>query len=297
VVVVVVARHRERLSALAGSGLVAVLGTYLLLGYSRSGIGTDATMRYRYVYFGVLLTVPALVAGVEALGRSMARRRGRAASVAWVAVAIAALCVGSVQSVGWAATRKALISDSPERIVAAAQVVRSGSPLLGTQPMPERNPDVTAVALARPSVRAALPDVKPSLRSELEVKAHLLVGVGTVGHSFVAPAAVRWRDFDEGGQPAALGSGCRTRTARAGGAIEVPPTGAPVELSVTVAGTDLGTRLVSGGQRSRVVHWVTRRGESFHVASSAWDATLRILVPAGDVTVCPGSTVTASSAG
>jgi hypothetical protein len=262
---------------------------YALLGYTRSGIGVDATVRSRYIYFGVVLTVPALAAGLEVLGRALSRRRVLVAVVAWLTTAAVVVGVGVAQAERWTVSRLSLISDNQHRIVAAGRLVASGAPLLRTQPMPDRNPDVTVAALGVPSVQAALPDVRPGRRAELYVAAHLQVDLSAVARSFTPPHNLRWHRFEEPNQTSADSSVpavCETRTTPAGGVIEVAPIGAPTEFRLIVSGREVRTQLASRGVRSPMVRWAAQPGAPVYVASTAAGATLRVIVPAGAVTLC-----------
>lgn len=291
VAAVVIPRLDDRLFALAASGLVTVVVAYALLGFSRSGFGLDATLRSRYVYFGLVFTLPALAAGLEILSRALARRPARVAATAWLTLGVVVLSVGAAQASRRAATQHGVVKENRARLIAAADLVASGSTLLRTQAMPARNPDVDVPTLQRQSVREAIPDVDPGRRAELYVAANLQVDVGTVRHPFPAPADVRWRGFEPPNPKTAddpVQPGCETRATPGGGVVEARAADEDMAFRLTVAGTGIGTQLVSGDYVTPVVQWTTQAGVPVHVASTARGTTLRIQVPAGAVTFCAG---------
>lgn len=283
----VLTRRDVRISALAVSGLASVVAAYALLGYSRSGIGSDATLRSRYVYFGIVLMLPALAAGLAIIGRALVRRRKITSVIAWSTAAAVVAGVGVGQADRWAADRRKFAAVNRDRIVAASHLVESGLPILRTQPMPERNPDVTAAALKRASANAALPQVTPGASAVLVVTGRLMVDVGGVARPFGTPAGVRWRGFERGSLTrTSAPRACETRTSSSGGVLEVPPTTAPFQLRLRIAGTEVRTQLGAGGRRSPAVRWPISPGMPFYVASTARAVTLRIVLPPGAATVC-----------
>jgi hypothetical protein len=278
-----------RAFALSCSGLVTAVVAYALLGYSRSGIGVDAAVRSRYVYFGVVLTIPALAAGLAVLGRRLRARPMHVSLAVWLLSMALVVGVGLAQADWWTSNRLSLTSHTRSRLAAAAELVGSGAPLLRTQPMPERNPDVDVASLEKPSVRAALPDVDPGALARLYVAANLQVDVGPA-HSLAPATAVRWLGF---GRPQAQdsgalsGSSCETRSSGARHpVVEVPLAGRGVELRMSVSGDEVGTQLVAAGHASAVVRWPVHRGTPTYVSSTATASTLRIQVPTGPVTIC-----------
>ena len=288
VTAVVLGRHVDRLFALAGSGLVTLVVAYLLLGYSRSGLGIDAAVRSRYMYFGVLLSLPALSCALGLAARALHERPQRIAGVVWIMTAVVVVGVGAAQEARWTRERRGLVGDNQHQVAAAGALVASGAPLLRSMPMPEHNPDVNAGALARGSVQRALPNVRPGRLPKLDAAAHLQVDVGSAARSFAPPTTVLWRGFEQQKRSSdqLIAGTCSTRRAGAHGVLEIPLSGAAMEVEVTVSGTGVTTRLESKDLRSHAVRWQTQTGVPVNVASTAGDATLRIGVPAGDVTVC-----------
>jgi hypothetical protein len=210
----------------------------------------------------------------------------------WLVVAAVVVALGTTQVVELSRAVRNNDAGLPPRLVAAEQLVASGQPLLRTMPSPALNPDITVEALKRPSVRAALPDRVPKAGERLDVALNLQVDVGRHGHGLAPAKDLRFRHFaapETGGrhEPAAA-PGCTLRTALGGAVIEVPPVEGGSELVVSVTGTTLDTGLVQGSARSAVTRWTARSGEPLTVSTTAQDATLRVFVPPGRVTVCAG---------
>lgn len=290
VLAVVVPRHTERLFALAASGLVTAVAAYFLFGFTRAGIGPGATLASRYVYFGIVLTAPALAAGVQVLANRLVIRPPRVLIVAWVVVTAVVVSVGTTTVVEMSRASRANDARNRPSIVAAEQLVASGQRLLRTLPSPLRNPDITVDALKSPSVRAALPDVSPDRRARLDVALNLQVDVSGQGHGLAPATGLRFRHF---ATPSAgsrdrttAATGCVVRSALGEAVIEVPPAAGGSELVVTVSGKTLDTGLVQGSVRSAVTRWTARPGQPLVVSTTAQDATLEVLVPPGRVTVC-----------
>ena len=281
--------HTARRFALAASGLVSVIGAYALFGYSRSGTGLGAALVGRYVYFGIVLTIPALGAALHVIGARLAARPGRVPLVAWLTCAAVFVSIGTAQAHDSARRQRAAVAATPGLVVAAEHVVTSGAALLRDEPMPPGAPDITVGALRKASVRNALPDVRPNRRAELEVALNLQVDVADAPRQLHPPSGLRWHGFQPAARtsaPHAVSSGCFVRKAVGVGRIDVPLTGAPVELPIIVSGTTLDTGLVDGRTHSDVKRWEAVPGQIQYVAATAGDATLQIFVPPGDVTMC-----------
>jgi hypothetical protein len=289
VLAIVVPRHTEHLFALAASGLVTAVAAYFLFGFTRAGMGAGATLASRYVYFGIVLTAPALAAGAQVLANRLVIRPPRVLIVAWLVVAAVIVSVGATSVIGLSRTSQDKDAGIAPRIVAAEQLVSSGQRLLRNLPSPQLNPDITVDALKRPSVRAALPDVVPDRRARLDVALNLQVDVGGQGHGLAPATGLRFRHFatpSAGNRSRTDAPGCEVRSALGGAVIEVAPSAGGSELVVTVSGKTLDTGLVQGSVRSAVTRWAARPGQPLVVSTTAQDATLEVFVPPGRVTVC-----------
>jgi len=283
---VVVPRHNERLFGLAASGLVAVCVAFALFGYSRSYLGSHGAETSRYVYVGVILTVPALAALLEAAATRLHGRRWPLLA-AWVAGCVWTVALGSAQAAHWAQVRQPAVQATKQTVAAAARLVADGEPLLRTQPDADRNPDITTAALARRSVASTLPAVRPSREIQLDVRGWLQVDVDDQPHGLRKPAALVWRGFrSRAGNLDWTDSACTTRRADRSARIDLTVAPAGSEVRLTVSGDEIGTRMASNGRRSTEIPWPVPAGRDVYVGSTAVGYDLRIAVPPGEVTVC-----------
>jgi hypothetical protein len=287
VAVVALPRLGEPLFTLAASGMVTVVGAYLLLGYSRSAFGVDATLRSRYAYFGLVLTLPALGAGVDLLARRLRSRPPRVGAIAWVTAATVVLAVGSAQATRAARAERVVVAENRARIVAAAQLVESGSPVLRSMPMPAMNPDIDVASLKKSSVRAALPDVEPGPLARLYVAANLQVDVRASTFGFPPAPRTTWSPPVVGRSGRSRESpGCVGYDLAGETSLELPLDGQPVQVRVATSGSGFTTLLSAGSLQSQPTQWSARPGVAVYVASTARDATLKIVLPAGRATLC-----------
>jgi len=286
IAVAFVPRSGEALFPLAASGLLTVVAAYGLFGYSRSGFGLDAAMASRYVYFGILFCVPALAAGLLLLADAIAVRPPQVSVLAWAVAAGVVVAVGSAQA-AQSAVRERQVAPNRLHTVAAARLIQSGVPLLGTQPMPIRNPAVTVSMLDKPAVLAAVPRIDPGRRAELDVASSLQVASRNSTFGFAPATGYAWADGqDPTGATDAPSQRCRSRHLAQPADLDVPLAQTPAELQLTMDGQAFTTLLVSDGIVSDQMQWTTRPGRPVYVGSTARDATLRVVLPAGNVTVC-----------
>ncbi len=278
----VTARQHPRLRAFAAAGLLALVFNYLLLALSRAGWGLDQATSTRYLYVGVLLTLPAVALALQlAWERLAAFPRPRA--LLWVTLAVLFVGSGAQLLRGDAALHEQWVEGSPGRVVAAATLVAQGAPLLSEKVDPTEAIDIDTGSLARPGVRERLPRVVPTAQEALDSRGYLQVAVAPDSLGLTpAPTARLARAV-----PVASGSPCRRFVARTGATLTLPPTAAGSQVRLTVDGGRVTTQLVRDGLAS--VRWThaVRPGEERYVGTVAPDTRLRVTLPSGPLTVCP----------
>jgi hypothetical protein len=280
-------RTSPGLFALAASGLVTVVAGYLLFGFSRSGLGIDAATASRYVYFGVLFTLPALSVGLEVVA-SWLRPRNWAGPLAWLLLGVLVVSVGSAQVVQFRDHRRDQIGDTRERIVAAARLIAEGEPLLRSQPSPVLNPDINTEAVRDVARAGALPDAVPGRRAVLNAAANLQVDVRHESFGFRPPTRVTWSGFAASphGMEGSNASQCEVRYSDVGGRIEITLGSEPTQLRIALTGDRFDALLKSGAAKSELVRWDVRPNDFVYLGATAENETLLLRFPRGSVTIC-----------
>ncbi|MCW2756600.1 MAG: hypothetical protein JWO46_346 [Nocardioidaceae bacterium] len=284
-VVVLRSRVDAPLRALALSGLAALVPFYGLIAFTRAGLADDRpTVASRYVYLGVVLTLPALAMAIRVVADRLQQRR-RTSRVVGVVFVLAVLVVGVLETRSFHADREVVIGSSRDVVVGAATLATDGATLLSDHPDPTYAPDLTTELLTRPDVRAALPR-DPSRAAELEASGALQVGTSPSG--LTLPVAPRVRLLRVSAQPA-TGDGCTTGVAQRQPLLVLPatPTGSKVRL--TVEGRGVATVLAKGSRRSGLVQRVMAPGVPTWIGTSAPGGSLRVHLPPGGFTVCTGA--------
>jgi hypothetical protein len=204
-------------------------------------------------------------------------------------VAVAVVSIGAAQVAQSADRQSVVVAQNKPRLVAAARLVAQGAELLRSQPMPLTNAEVTTRSLAQPSVQSALPSIRPSRQAALDVAANLQVDVRSSTFSFAAPSRYTWQPVVGGrGGRAQLPTGCVLHHLATETSLNVPLEGTPVQVRLTSSGQEITTLLRSRTVQSEPVQWATRPGDMVYVASTARQATLTIVLPPGDATLCIG---------
>ena len=262
-----------------------------LIDIRRSGLGTDAAAAPRYSYAVLALLLPAAALAATAL---LAHRPFR---VLLIVVATAVLCVVGVSTLnGEAETYAPIKQENKHRIVAAADLVRSGATLLSDQPAPEFDPELSVERLRALARDGDLPgNVHVDEVDRLTAAAFLQVAVGST-----PPAAATGEATLEATEGAS--------TARSSGGSCIVITPRSDEPAVLLSFADPGTVAVTPSHdgaittqlqppdrqssvRSRARVWPATGGEAQAVSSSATELWLRVGVPAeGTTRFCNVST-------
>lgn len=282
VLVMLVRRHTPEQFALAGSGLVAAFVCYVLIGYSRSGLGVDALSALRYVYFGVLMTTPALALGVGLAGSHL-RQRSWAPVVSWSLAASLVVALGLAEAATFAEGRAALIQNVKDRLVAARDMAPSSS-LLSDRPEPIYSSPLTLEDLQDPSWTSPIGG-RATPQARRDVQASLQVRVDVRTFALPDPDDVSWIGFvGLPAEPRALDS-CHSATAAAGARIEFLTGNEGAQVQLRTKGTVQTALVLKDGQSSTPAP-AGVSGTSY-VGVTAPRTTVRVFVPPGRVTVCP----------
>lgn len=271
------------LRALAVSGVVTTVATYVMLGVGRAGLGEDAALAGRYVYFGALFTLPAFAAFVTSASRWLGDRR-RERVVLGILVAALFVVSGTAQAVVFATDRSRLVGDLPERTSAAVELIESGSPLLSTQPEPLYAETLDVASLSRSSVQRALPRTQPGPQARWDARAALLVGASAVALDLPVAAAVT---EEKGLLDETTSGSCASGRAAEGARIVVTAGADGVQLRITQAGPTYTTILTSAsGLRSASIVRKVEPHVARWVGTSAPDADLTVILRAGAFAYC-----------
>ncbi len=282
------ARQHRRLRAQAAAGLMALVFNYLLLGVARAGLGLDQATSTRYLYVGVLLTLPAVGLSLQLLWERLdALPRPRA--VIWLVLGVTFIGSGAQLLAQVADGHEEWVSGSRGRLVAAAALVEQGAPLLSQRVEPIVAPDIDVASLSRPDVRDRMPRVEPTPGEVLAVASHLQVGVSadTLGLPPARRVVVR------GVLSTSQRGECQRLEVRSGAVVVVPATATGSEIALMVAAGQIFTELQRAGLASPRWEHDVPAGTTLHVGTVAPDAQLRITLPSGDLTLCGGGDVVA----
>jgi hypothetical protein len=293
VAAVAVTARRSPLRALGAAALIGLAVEYLVLGLGRSHL--DAHLHSRYVYVGLVLCTPAVTCAIELVANRV-KRLTMVRAVAWLAVAVLVVAAGSVETARYAAERRAADPAREQELLAAAALIRAGTPLLSERIDPfddSRDPAMSVSRVESSDALSQLPAGRPSATALFDERAALQVGVRST--SMDVPDAATYR---MSGRTAPPGGACTTRaTASAVTRLQIPlgEHGAEVEIDLLDedgTGRAVRTWIEQNGVTSMRSSWPLDSawgltGRRLFVASTMADATLEVALPAGDVQVCP----------
>ncbi len=275
--------HRRQVSSTAIGGAAGALFLFLLVGYGRVSLGVGQAAAPRYLYLSAsLLACPAALALA-----ALCRRRPRAEALVVAAMALSTLHGANVLRVD---VRVQLVPRLQDRavVMAAARVVTSGAPLLGTRPDPIFGPDIDVADLRTLVRTGALPITDPvDPVSLLTVESRIEMAAGA-SPAIAGPAPVM--------TPLGAGAGptgsCSAAPAAGRTAAQVRITfPSPSAFSMSAARAETVTAVLmstaSGPAEAPPVTYQLHQGMVLWISVSAPDAVLTIDVPG--VTVFAGT--------
>lgn len=271
------------LRTLAWSGLAAATAQLVLEGVGRLNIGEIDNSPARYAYFSLVLLSPALALGVARLLRATIEPRWL--PIAGISLALVGYAVHGVSQVrdfseGYAFGSKAWLGRFHGMIASAD----AGQEQITTSYDDFVNVGISQDLIARPEVRAALPDGEASVTDRMAAEMMFNVGVGTTTYDMFNPAFI---DLSFGwNREIRKVPGCATYTATVPNPMLQIATLDGVEIGVTSGATEVTTRLVRDDVSGDGRLWHVPAG-SIHVASTAKDALLQVSFNApGEYVIC-----------
>jgi hypothetical protein len=204
-------------AALAVGGVAGAIVFYLIDAVGRSSLGVDQSVASRYVYISIALLLPAIGLILTSLAR-----RNRIAQVAAFLLAAYVVAHCGTELVQGSEQWAQLKQTSKGQILAAAQLLESGTPLVGTQPDPKWAPQLTVSDLQEMQSLGDLPSAAGvSPQDLLTAESLLLLSVSAAGTPST-PASIH----------VAEGLGGRALSV-AGGCVTVSSYGAPYTVTIT----------------------------------------------------------------
>ncbi|MBD3923743.1 hypothetical protein IEZ26_03850 [Nocardioides cavernae] len=272
------------LRTLAWSGLLVVAAAFVLIGHSRGQYGPQFGAASRYVYFGVVLTLPAVACALEVLSRQFTRRMLEATAA--LAAVIGILIVnGTLAMDRYTVQRSADTLGLEQRLVAAVDLLDSGAPTLSASLDSRWATDMHKDRIVDDDIRAALPRIPVTDQGRLDAAAHLQVAL--VSEPIDAPSPTK-ASLTQVSGPARLApcsaAPMPNRVVPVGGWIDLPASSKGGQVGLIAAGGyEIQTTLFRGGLQSDTNFLVLPANTLSYVASVAPDASMRVLVPAGSL--------------
>jgi hypothetical protein len=274
----------DRPATLGIAGIGGAVAFFLVVGFARIGFGVNGANSSRYVYVAAALMMPAFA---WLVGWAAQRTRGRAhVATAAFALVVTLLVVNGIHlAVSFADERAQQLAGRKDRLIAAAQLVRSGERTLSEWVDATPGPAVSVTRLKSPTMQAAIPSTPVTPQGLLDAAAFLQVGISTTPFPGVPPAeSVRWNGIS--GKQAFIG--CATGTvaaARPSITAHLRPTGGMIQMLTQASRVNVV--LVRDGLISATVQMKVSPGVPYYIASVARDAQLRVTFRApGRVTIC-----------
>lgn len=271
------------LRTLAWSGLAAATAQLVLEGVGRLNIGEIDNSPARYAYFSLVLLAPALALGVARLLRATVEPRWL--PLAGVSLALVGYGIHGASQVrdfseGYSVGSKAWLGRFHGMIASAD----AGQEQITSTYDDFVNVGITQDLIARPEVRAVLPEREPTLQERMTAETMFNVGVGTETYDLFNPAFV---DLHFGwDRKIRKPPGCATYTAVVANPMLQIATLDGVEIGVTSAATEVTTRLVRDDVVGDGRIWKVPAGP-LHIASTAKDALLQVSFNApGEYVIC-----------
>jgi len=267
--------------ALAVSGVLAALAAFLAFAHSRGSLGLEQVSSSRYLYFGALMTLPALAALLDSLVERLPA--GRAERGWTVGILVGALIIpGAFGVVTTREGRASWTAGLEVRVVAAADLAQSGAPLLGTMVDPSINPQIKIDELTRPDVLSRLPDVDVTPFDRLGARASLQVAASP--SSWGLPEA---KTTFQNASTTSSGE-CLIGVGGQGSVVEMHSGDDGAQVRLTLSATDRTTvRLRDGDVTSAPLPLVVGDTTEVYVGVTAPDVDLLVDLPPGSpFTVC-----------
>lgn len=159
-------------SAPATAGVVGAFAMFIIAGFGRAALGLEQAASSRYVYIEVVLLLPVFAAGLQALCMSS---RGRVAALALPLGLVLLGNLGVLRSTAKEESARELATRG--QILAAADLLKEGQPVVETLVEPQFNPNLTVDGLRDLIRNDDLPTVPVSRDDELRARTQLQLKV------------------------------------------------------------------------------------------------------------------------
>jgi hypothetical protein len=278
VVTALAAPATERTRALALSGIASALVAYAVLALTRGNTGLETPTKGRYVYFGLVLTLPAFAVLLSTISAAMTGRRVEQA-FAFVTVAVLFAATGAAQTAHYVTSRLPN-QIGPQQVAGAVALADEGATFLST----DVDPSFAVVSiddLLRPAARRALPGGR-------------VTAVGRLDASVQMQAAAQPQAFDLPFSQTRMRAirmmvrtpGCSTLVVGHGAEIDLPPSVTGSQVALVPQTPALQVAMTGGGASSHRRALPATPGGRIYVATSSSKDTLRVFLPPGRISLC-----------
>lgn len=290
VAAVIGTRRLGALQALGAAGLIGLAFEFLVIGLGRAGLADR--LHSRYVYVGLAFCAPAVACAFTLIAERI-RRRQVVGAVAWLVTAVVVVVGGSVETVHFADYRHSLDPARRQQLLAAGVLIRHGAPLLSNRidPIdPSPAPAMSVSTLLAAHALGELPAGRPGRVAVFDERSMLQVNVAPTAMHVPSARSYRWF-----GHRVTHGCTTRTTTSYSRVAVRLGAHGAQVAITLrSPAAHAVHTQIAQAGQLSRRTTWPLTAdwhltGPHLYVASTMHHAVLRVILPAGQITVCDGA--------
>jgi hypothetical protein len=192
---------------------------------------------------------------------------------------------GVAQTLAFTEARAAATSAMRPQVLAAAQLLDDGEPLLGQFVSAPGNPGIPVALLAPERIRDALPDdpVRPIDLLNASATLQVASSPATFG---LAPATGLTTHGLLGEVPPE--GGCHVLRAVGTAYLDLPPTPEGSQVELTTADPELVAHLISGSLASRPTTLPSTPEIKTYIGTTARDATLRVHLTPGRIRLCLG---------
>ena len=275
----------EPLRLLAWAGVVGALFQMLLTTLTRVSGGTDWATTGRYGYLTVVLLAPSAALGLTWLQAHLRGPRLVPAAVVTVLVAAYTFNTASLMH-DYTREHESFNGAWRDRLPGLVAAAEDGQRVLTDQMEPTLNPFLRASLVLTPEVRSAVRD-DATAQGRVDAENLAMVAVGPVSHDLAVPATVRLvAGFAEAVE---VEAGCHAH-ATAGfdnPTLELDTGATGNEIIVRSPAESVRTHLVRDDVESVARDWRVEPDTDVRVATTAQDATLRIILDRpGTVTIC-----------
>lgn len=282
--------------ALAVGGMIACIGLFVTLGVSRGGYGLEGAAASRYLYMGMLLTLPAFAVALQRLWVAMPWPLLPTALV-WGVLAAFLVACGVTSTIDYSEQRGRAIDEASVRLAAGQALARRADTLSET-PDPLTSPDVDLPDLHQPGIRDFLHNVHYDSFDVLQARGLMQVRVTTKRPTSSYTPSTQVVARSAAGLEAVTGHpGCFHGYAVRGTALNFRGGRPGHWVQVRTDATVVSTGVASGSRATDVRVWGVHPGRAVYVVSGAVGYRTRVLLSPGAFTYCESPSSTSNPVG